>query len=461
MGLRTLIAVFTLFAASGAHAAASGEAVTPAFTSVEVLQSQARSARFRDAAGNPSVGEMVTFRAETCGTFSNGLTQIVVPTGAGGIVTTNFIAGAEFGLRCTVRAAAVAVVVFNVVSYRLDQVQLGYNILAVPNPPLPGRGFTVEAYMRIGAIELPNVDLTLAVIRGPDGSGAFIEPLVGNTAALTRLQVNVFPEGLTGAYDIELTFKGKKFRFPLSMGALAGSYQDMWWTGARENGWGMSLVQHGDRIFAVLFVYDSTGKPTWYVMSGGNFNPVNNAYTGPLYSPRGSPFFAYDASRFTPGSEIGTLTIAFQGANEATLDYTINGITSSKFISRQPFGPPRETLTTNVGDMYWGGPSQNGWGVATLQQYKTFFIVWFTYGADGLPVWYVLPSSAETSPGVYDGRIYRTTGSAWLGEEYRASQLQVIDVGPFRMRFTNGVPSSMEYTVENRTGTLSLMRQGF
>jgi hypothetical protein len=460
MGMRTLIAVLTLLTACGAHAAASGEAVTPAFTSVEVLQSQALSARFRDAAGNPSVGENVTFTSETCGTFSNGLTQIVVPTGAGGVVSTNFTAGAEFGLRCTVRASAGAQVTFNVITYRLDQVRLGYNIIAVPNPPRPGQGFTLEAYMKIGGVELPNVDLTVAIIRGPDGAGAFFEPTAGNTGALTRLQVNVFPEGQAGVYDLEFTFKGVKFRFPLSMGALAGSYQDMWWTGARENGWGMSLLQHGDRIFAVLFVYDNTGKPTWYVMSGGEWDSARS-FSGPLYSPRGSPFFAYDASRFTPGNPIGTLKITFQGANEATLDYTINGITSSKFISRQPFGPPTETLTANVGDMYWGGPSQNGWGVATLQQYRTFFIVWFTYDAAGLPVWYVLPSSTPTTANTFEGRIYRTTGSAWLGEEYRASQLQVIDVGPFRLRLTNGEPSALEYTVESRTGTLNLMRQGF
>lgn len=458
--MRTLIALALLaLGLSTAHAAASGEAVTPAFTSVEVLQSQVISARFRLANGNPSVGEMVTFSSETCGTFPNGLFQIVVPTDANGIASTTFTAGNEFGIRCMVRAVAGVPVTFNVITYRLDQVQFAYNIVAVPNPPLPGRGFTIEAYLKIGILELPNVDLTVQVIR--DTGNAVVEPTFGNTASLTRLQVNVFPEALVGSYDIEFGFKTRKFRFPMHMGGLAGSYQDMWWTGARENGWGMSLVQHGETIFAVLYVYDDAGKPTWYVMSGGNWNATHTAYTGPLYSPRGSPFFAYDASRFQPGSEIGSLTITFQGSNEATLDYTIRGITSSKFISRQPYGPVKATEMLNVGDMYWGGPSQNGWGVAALQQYETFFIVWFTYDAAGLPVWYVLPSSTLTTPGTYEGRIYRTTSSAWLGKEYHAADLQVIDVGPYRLRFTNGTPSALEYTVEGRTGTLPLSRQGF
>jgi len=460
MALRTTVLAAFLVASSAAHAAATAEAVTPVNSSVETSATQVISARFRDVTGNPSVGEMVTFSNDACGLFPNGLTQITVPTDAGGVASTSFTAGSETGVRCVVRAVAGAAIGFTLITYRLDQVALGTVVLASPNPPLPGRPFTIEAFVRLGSTELPNVDFTVQVIRGT-GNGT-ISSTGGGTGALTRFQLNVFPEGAVGDFEVEFDFRGRKLRFPVRMGAVAGLYQDMWWAGSGENGWGMSVVQHEDRLFVVLYVYRDDGTPTWYVMSGGTWNAARTVYTGPLYSPRGSPFFAYDASRFMPGPEIGTLSITFNDASNAVIDYNFGGTQGgSKSISRQPVGTPRETTMVNRGDMFWGGVSQNGWGVAALQQYEQYFVVWFTYDAAGLPIWFVLPSGTFTNASTLEGRLYRTTSSAWLGSQYRASQLSVIDVGPYRLRFTDGVASSLEYTVESRTGTLSLVPQGF
>ena len=48
--------------------------------------------------------------------------------------------------------------------------------------------------------------------------------------------------------------------------------------------------------------------------------------------------------------------------------------------------------------------------------------------------------------------------SPWLGHAYDSSQLQVIDVGPYSLKF-NGGNAVLEYSVEGRSGTLSLTRQ--
>ena len=141
-----------------------------------------------------------------------------------------------------------------------------------------------------------------------------------------------------GAAEIEVTFKTLKRRFPVRAGAIATRYTDMWWGGGTENGWGMSLVQHGDTIFAVLFVYADDGRPTWYVMSGGSWNLAHTVYTGDLYKPTGSPFFAYDASRFSAGSAVGSLTLTFTDASNATLDDTLGSKAGTKAISRNVYG---------------------------------------------------------------------------------------------------------------------------
>jgi hypothetical protein len=214
----------------------------------------------------------------------------------------------------------------------------------------------------------------------------------------------------------------------------------------------MSVVQHADRLFTAIYAYDAAGAATWYVMPGGAWNAAHTVYSGALYAPRGSPFSAYDASRLVPGAPRGTATLTFNGLDEVTLAYEIDGVSGTKRISRQLFGSAESaSAPTIVGDMWWGGAGQNGWGVALLQQYRTLFGVWFTYGADGAPTWFVMPSGFWKDPVTWEGRLYRTTGSPWLGKTYDPALLASIDVGVFSLHF-DGASAIFTYTIEGKTG---------
>ena len=108
------------------------------------------------------------------------------------------------------------------------------------------------------------------------------------------------------------------------------NYQDLWWSGQVENGWGMSITQHGATLFIALYIYDAQGRPQWAVMSGGTWNAGFTAYTGALYQPNGSFFGAYNASQFTVNPSVGTATVTFTSLTTATLTYTINGVSGTK-----------------------------------------------------------------------------------------------------------------------------------
>jgi hypothetical protein len=62
---------------------------------------------------------------------------------------------------------------------------------------------------------------------------------------------------------------------------------------------------------------------------------------------------------------------------------------------------------------------------------------------------------------VYEGRLYRTRGSTWLGRAYDPALLQVIDVGTFKLTFTGDNAVTMSYSVDGRTGSQPLVRNGF
>jgi hypothetical protein len=238
-------------------------------------------------------------------------------------------------------------------------------------------------------------------------------------------------------------------------------YQDMWWSGPAQNGWGMSIIQHRDILFSVIYAYDDAGKPIWYVMSGGTWNDAKTAFTGNLYLPSGTPYSAYDASRFNVGAAVGSATITFNGTEKAALDYTIDGITGRKSITRQLFGPENSNAPLHgLGDMWWGGMEQNGWGIAVLQQYKNLFSVWFTYDAAGKPTWFVMPAGSWTASDTYAGKLYRTTGSPWLGQVYDPAKFRITEVGTYRVRFL-GDTATFEYTIDGVPGTMPLQRQPF
>jgi hypothetical protein len=237
--------------------------------------------------------------------------------------------------------------------------------------------------------------------------------------------------------------------------------QDLWWAGPAENGWGMSLAQHDDTIFGVIYAYDIAGNPVWYVMPGGTWNAMHDAYSGPLYLAHGSPFYAYDAARFSAGPAVGNATLTFTDASTGTLEYTIGNATGRKGIARQMFGVPALGDFANYSDLWWGGGTQNGWGIAVLQQFNTLFSVWFTYDAAGAPTWYVMPGGIWTSSTTYEGRVYKTGGAPWVGVNYDATHFHADEVGAYRFEFNGSNAATFHYTVEGRSGALPLVRQPF
>ena len=109
---------------------------------------------------------------------------------------------------------------------------------------------------------------------------------------------------------------------------------DLWWN-ENEPGWGIAINEQGRTIFATWYVYDAQGNPQWLVMPGGTWS--GNAYTGNVYSTRGPP----PAATFDPARVerriVGTATLTFASSSQARLDFTINGVSGSKAITRQPF----------------------------------------------------------------------------------------------------------------------------
>lgn len=457
MTIRTLLAPLAAalaLLAPCAHAAASGQLVSPLNVSVLGGESRTFSVRFYDSAGHAAVGETVSWANDACGIFSGSGFIGSSVTDATGLASITFTALDPAGITCWLIASDGPVTLrFNVNTYQLRQVY--FTTSTSPASPAPGQPFTLTVSPMEGAFHLYEIDMSARVV--PATTTATITPSTVHVGQATSAQFQVTPAG-SGAFDVEFGHDGVAKR--VTLGLPPNGRQDMYWAGSAENGWGMSVVQHGEMLFSVIYAYDDAGKPTWYVMPNGDWSSSHTSFTGPLYHPAGSPYTAYDTSRFVPGEAVGTATLAFTGYATATLFFTINGTSGQKSLSRQSFGAADPSFAASYGDMWWGGAAQNGWGIAMLQQGSAIFGVWFTYGDAGSPTWFVMPSGAWTDASTWEGHVYRTTSSPWLGRPYDASALRVTDAGTFRVRF-GSAGATFDYTIDGRAGTLPLSRQSF
>jgi lysyl endopeptidase len=312
-------------------------------------------------------------------------------------------------------------------------------------------------------------------------------PLTGATLATLASFANLNPTSgwvQSSAYDLS-AFKGQTVRLAfkavmdisdvtnfriddisLTAGAASANYTALWWNPA-ESGWGINFAHQGDVIFATWFTYDLTGKAWWLTMTADGM--PDGSYAGTLYQTHGP---AFSAVPFSPAAvtatPVGSGTLRFSDLNNGTFTYVVNGSQQVKSITRQVFGPvpscvwgaqPNLAAATNFQDLWWAAPAgvESGWGINFTQQGTTVFATWFTYNADGTPLWLSVTAN-NTSPGVYAGTLYLTTGPPFNAVPFDPNLVQRTVAGTATLSFANGNSGTLSYSVNTQTGIVAQMK---
>jgi hypothetical protein len=217
---------------------------------------------------------------------------------------------------------------------------------------------------------------------------------------------------------------------------------------------GINLAHQADTIFASWFTYDTSGRGWWLVMTAQK--SATTTYTGTLYQTRGPPFNTdpFNPQQFTT-TAVGTGTLTFRDGDSGTLRYTVDGVSQTKFITREVFGPlptctygarPDFVAATNYQDLWWvAGGAESGWGINLNHQGDTIFATWFTYDLDGSPLWLVV-TARKTGSGIYSGDLYRTAGARF--DAFDPANVVPTKVGTATFTFANGNSATFRYTVQ-------------
>ena len=156
--------------------------------------------------------------------------------------------------------------------------------------------------------------------------------------------------------------------------------------------------------------------------------------------------------------------------NSGSFAYTVDGVMQNKSITRQIFGtlPTCATATgsltaaTNYTDLWWASPagSEAGWGINLTHQSDTIFATWFTYDLNGSPMWLVA-TAPKTSPGVYSGALYRTTGLPFNAVPYVPNADIAAQVGTATFSFSDGNNATFAYMVNGVAQNKAITREVF
>jgi hypothetical protein len=148
----------------------------------------------------------------------------------------------------------------------------------------------------------------------------------------------------------------------------------------------------------------------------------------------------------------------------------VNGISQSKAITREVFGPlPTCSFgggslpaASNYQDIWWAAPagSESGWGINFSHQGDIIFATWFTYAGDGSPMWLSVSCAEERAGRVYGHALPHHRTSVQRSAIQSASVIATA-AGTATFTFSDGNAASFTYTVEGVTQTKAITREVF
>ncbi len=104
--------------------------------------------------------------------------------------------------------------------------------------------------------------------------------------------------------------------------------------------------------------------------------------------------------------------------------------------------------------------AEAGWGISVTHQQDLIFASWFTYEADGKPLW--LSMTAKEQPdGSFTGAIDRTTGPPFNAVPFDSSRVTHTKVGTGRLSFNDMKTGTFTYMINDVAQTKAITRFQF
>jgi alpha-tubulin suppressor-like RCC1 family protein len=160
-----------------------------------------------------------------------------------------------------------------------------------------------------------------------------------------------------------------------------------WWWNPAEDGRGFSIEVRGNNLFFASFLYDVSGRSTWYVSTG----PVSldgSLYVGDLLSARGGQTLGGSYPGFPTLRNEAPMTLAFNTASSGTLIWPGGTVPIQRF-DIVPNGLNLPAVAGQPESGWWWNEAESGRGYFMEFQNGWLDIAGYMYDDAGNPVWYL------------------------------------------------------------------------
>ncbi len=292
-----------------------------------------------------------------------------------------------------------------------------------------------------------------------DGNGEYVAPPDIPASGWTARMVEVRYDSrsvagfglLTESYTTEVQVLPDTLPYaPFDCSQPLDVTEGMWWDPATD-GQGMDINRFNNTvIFGPWYLYDTIGEPLWVTftgqLEGTRAKGVLRDVTGPPFGP------GYDQN-FDPTQVqervIGQATIAFLGRDHGAFHYgfgaergNFQGDLAIQQFDRHPNGPHSG---------HWWNPAQAGHGFQFSQKGDVFFGTWYTYDAEGQPVWYLFVGTMLDADSAH-ADTYQFTGPPLSNGPWQHDLLQEQKVGQISVDFPSASEAVVDVTVNGVSG---------
>ena len=259
--------------------------------------------------------------------------------------------------------------------------------------------------------------------------------------------------GTSGTSMINTGINRAAVTVPGSLTCSPSAPQTGWWWNPLEDGRGFSLEKRGNNLFFAAFLYDISGRSTWYVSSG----PVSlegSLYNGDLLSASGGQTLGGPYVRFPTLATAGSMTLTFNNDSTGTMVWAGGTVPIQRFniiqngLTAQPVaGVPQSG--------WWWNENESGRGFFMEWQGNTLDIAGYMYDDNGNSVWYLTVGEigGTASARSFNGTWWSYTGGQTLTGAWRQNTRSNSNVAPMTITFS-GTETALMTLPNGRTTNL-------
>jgi hypothetical protein len=245
---------------------------------------------------------------------------------------------------------------------------------------------------------------------------------------------------------------------PGSLTCEPAAPQTGWWWNPLEDGRGFSLEKRGNNLFFAAFLYDISGRSTWYVSSGA-VSLDGALYNGDLLAASGGQTLGGAYPGFPTLASAGPMTLTFNNESSGTLVWAGGTVPIQRF-DIIPSGLTAAPVAGVPESGWWWNEQESGRGFFMEWQGNTLDIAGYMYDDLGNPVWYLTVGEIGGTPTArsFAGTWWSYTGGQTLTGPWRQNTRSNSNVAPVTITFSG--PDTALMTLPNGR-TTSLTRHRF